>query len=85
MFELVRTVLPFLIIPRESVIWFDLHERAEPEELVADHPHSKFLARCNEDIVSLLSVTSISKILLNRALANQSLGALTGGVTDPQR
>lgn len=77
-FELESRTVPSSMTPRESVIWFDLHEDEQSlKNKVAEHPHSKFLV-CNEDIDHIIGYVD-SKDLLNRVLANQSL-VLTGGV-----
>ncbi|MDR8377781.1 hypothetical protein FPK36_20680, partial [Acinetobacter baumannii] len=48
--ELESRTVPSSMTPRESVIWFDLHEDEQSlKNKVAEHPHSKFLV-CNEDI-----------------------------------
>ena len=76
--ELESRTVPSSMTPRESVIWFDLHEDEQSlKNKVAEHPHSKFLV-CNEDIDHIIGYVD-SKDLLNRVLANQSL-VLTGGV-----
>ncbi len=77
-FELESRTVPSSMTPRESVIWFDLHEDEQSlKNKVAEHPHSKFLV-CNEDIDHIIGYVD-SKDLLNRVLANQS-PVLTGGV-----
>ena len=77
-FELESRTVPSSMTPRESVIWFDLHEDEQSlKNKVAEHPHSKFLV-CNEDIDHIIGYVD-SKDLLNRVLANQST-VLTGGV-----
>lgn len=82
MFELESRTVPSSMTPRESVIWFDLHEDEQSlKNKVAEHPHSKFLV-CNEDIDHIIGYVD-SKDLLNRVLANQSL-VLTAWRTDPQ-
>ncbi len=81
-FELESRTVPSSMTPRESVIWFDLHEDEQSlKNKVAEHPHSKFLV-CNEDIDHIIGYVD-SKDLLNRVLANQSLGA-DRRRTDPQ-
>lgn len=75
-FELESRTVPSSMTPRESVIWFDLHEDEQTlKEKIAAHSHSKFLV-CNEDIDHIIGYVD-SKDLLNRVLANQSL-VLTG-------
>ncbi|EMG5873031.1 HlyC/CorC family transporter [Salmonella enterica] len=77
-FELESRTVPSSMTPRESIIWFDLHEDEQSlKKKVAEHPHSKFLV-CNEDIDHIIGYVD-SKDLLNRVLANQSM-ALNGGV-----
>ncbi|EAQ1698486.1 HlyC/CorC family transporter [Salmonella enterica] len=77
-FELESHTVPSSMTPRESIIWFDLHEDEQSlKKKVAEHPHSKFLV-CNEDIDHIIGYVD-SKDLLNRVLANQSM-ALNGGV-----
>ncbi|MCV4690372.1 hypothetical protein OFC38_29925, partial [Escherichia coli] len=63
--ELESRTVPSSMTPRESVIWFDLHEDEQSlKNKVAEHPHSKFLV-CNEDIDHIIGYVD-SKDLLNR-------------------
>ncbi len=60
-FELESRTVPSSMTPRESVIWFDLHEDEQSlKNKVAEHPHSKFSSVMK--ISTTLSVTSIQKI-----------------------
>lgn len=77
-FELESRTVPSSMTPRESVVFFDLHEdEAQIKEKIAQQPHSKFLV-CNGNIDQIVGYVD-SKDLLNRVLANQSL-ALNGGI-----
>lgn len=76
-FELESRTVTSSMTPRESVIYFDLHECEESIiEKVSTCPHSKFLV-CEGHIDKVIGYVD-SKDLLNRVLGNQSLVLSSG-------